>query len=158
VDNKLSKGEHLKTPDGTVAVADGGTTPKVHDGWMWDLTVQDDHDFYVVTTVADILVHNCGKNQGVYIFDDISDPGSVYIGKTKNFGTRLGDHIRAGKLASRDDAICVHFCGSNDDLLVKEHIFKVAFRDMGFRLSSGIEAHGERWYEARQAGTWPFDK
>jgi hypothetical protein len=37
--NKLSKGEHLKTPDGTIAVADGGTTPKVHDGWMWDLTV-----------------------------------------------------------------------------------------------------------------------
>ena len=23
-----SKGEHLKTPDGTLAVADGGTTPK----------------------------------------------------------------------------------------------------------------------------------
>jgi hypothetical protein len=49
-------------------------------------------------------------------------------------------------------------CGSNDDLLVEEHIFKVAFRDMGFRLSSDIEARGERWYEARQAGTWPFDK
>src|SRR6201999_3540811 len=28
--NKLSKGERLKTPNGTVAVADGGTTPKVH--------------------------------------------------------------------------------------------------------------------------------
>jgi hypothetical protein len=30
--NKLSKGEHLKTANGTVAVADGGTTPKAHDG------------------------------------------------------------------------------------------------------------------------------
>ena len=37
--NKLSKGEHLKTLDGTLAVADGGTAPKVHEGWMWDLTV-----------------------------------------------------------------------------------------------------------------------
>ena len=26
--NKLSKGEHLKTPDGSLAIADGGTTPK----------------------------------------------------------------------------------------------------------------------------------
>jgi hypothetical protein len=96
--------------------------------------------------------------RGFYIFDDISDPGSVYIGKTKNLGTRSADHIRQGRLAGRDDAICIHFCGSNDDLLVEEHIFKVAFRDMGFRLSSDIEARGERWYEARQAGTWPFDK
>jgi len=37
--NKLTKGEHLKTPNGVIAVADGGTTPKVHDGWMWDLTI-----------------------------------------------------------------------------------------------------------------------
>ncbi len=59
--NKLSKGEHLKTANGTVAVADGGTTPKVHDGWMWDLTSpgNNDHDFYVIAgTAADILVHN----------------------------------------------------------------------------------------------------
>jgi hypothetical protein len=56
----LKPGEHLKTPDGTIAVADGGTTPKMHDGWMWDLTVpgNNDHDFYVVTPVADVLVHN----------------------------------------------------------------------------------------------------
>jgi hypothetical protein len=24
---------------------DGGTTPEDHDGWMWDLTIQDGHDF-----------------------------------------------------------------------------------------------------------------
>ena len=62
--NKLSKGEHLKTPDGSLAVADGGTTPKVHDGWMWDLTVpgNNDHDFYVIAQAGDVpvLVHNCG--------------------------------------------------------------------------------------------------
>jgi hypothetical protein len=26
---------------------------------MWDLTIPGNHDFYVATTVADILVHNC---------------------------------------------------------------------------------------------------
>lgn len=31
------KGEHLKIPDGTIAIADGGSTPKVRDCWMWDL-------------------------------------------------------------------------------------------------------------------------
>jgi hypothetical protein len=48
------EGEHLLTADGTVAVADGGTTPKVHDGWMWDLTVpgNGDHDFYVLSAQA----------------------------------------------------------------------------------------------------------
>jgi Bacterial toxin 30/Pretoxin HINT domain len=74
--SNLKPGEHLKTPDGTVAVADGGITPKVHDGWMWDLTVpgNNDHDFYVLPAqggsshhthyVEDgdtpVLVHNCG--------------------------------------------------------------------------------------------------
>jgi hypothetical protein len=48
----LRKGEHLKTDDGTSATADGGHTPASHDGWMWDLTVQDDHDFYVVPPTA----------------------------------------------------------------------------------------------------------
>jgi RHS repeat-associated protein len=73
---KLKKGERLKTPDGSLAVADGGTTPKVHHGWMWDLTVpgNNDHDFYVLPADGDrstyyradrggvtpILVHNVG--------------------------------------------------------------------------------------------------
>jgi hypothetical protein len=67
---KLKKGEHLKSADGVIAVADGGVTPKVHDGWMWDLTIpgNNDHDFYVLEveasvhdtlgTGAPILVHN----------------------------------------------------------------------------------------------------
>jgi len=57
----------------------------------------------------------------------------------------------------RED-MCIHFCGSDYDLLVKEHIFKVVFQDMGFRLSSGIETRGLRLYEARQAGRFPFNQ
>ena len=49
--NKISKGERLKTADGTTATAIGGTIPVQHDGWMWDLTVpgNNDHDFYVAS-------------------------------------------------------------------------------------------------------------
>jgi len=37
-----------------------GTTPKQHDGWMWDLTVpgNNDHDFYVIAGTSGVLVHN----------------------------------------------------------------------------------------------------
>jgi hypothetical protein len=72
---KLKKGEHLKTSNGQSAVADGGSTPTDQDDWMWDLTIQDDHDFYVLPTedgvggyyhvcgdgVTAVLVHNCNE-------------------------------------------------------------------------------------------------
>jgi RHS repeat-associated protein len=80
---KLTKGEHLKSPGGSTATVVGGTTPKVHDGWMWDLTVpgNNDHDFYVLPArpegsgargsynqmagAAPVLVHNdsCEPNE-----------------------------------------------------------------------------------------------
>jgi hypothetical protein len=71
--NKLSKNEHLKAPGGATVTVVGGTTPKQHDGWMWDLTVpgNNDHDFYVIAEGASgqrahdvragdvaVLVHN----------------------------------------------------------------------------------------------------
>jgi hypothetical protein len=57
----LRSGEALKAPGGAIAYADGGAVPPDHNGWMWDLTVTggDDHDFYVDTAVATVLVHNC---------------------------------------------------------------------------------------------------
>ena len=70
---KLRKGEPLKTPNGIKATADGGTTPKVHDGWMWDLTVpgNNDHDFYVAVAATAVLVHNC--TEGGKIANNIAD-------------------------------------------------------------------------------------
>ena len=58
--NKLSKNERLKASSGATVAVVGGTVPKQHDGWMWDLTVpgNNDHDFYVVVTTASVLVHN----------------------------------------------------------------------------------------------------
>jgi hypothetical protein len=70
---KLKKGDHLNTANGTVATADGGTTPKDHDGWMWDLTVPgiNDHDFYVAVAATAVLVHNC--TEGEKIANNIAD-------------------------------------------------------------------------------------
>ena len=53
--------DHLRTPAGQYATVIGGRTPTQHDSWMWDLTIPGDHDFYVVITVADVLVHNCDE-------------------------------------------------------------------------------------------------
>jgi hypothetical protein len=100
--NKLSKGEHLRTADGTVAVAEGGITPKDHDGWMWDLTVpgNNDHDFYVEPATVlpstragapavPVLVHNnnddgCGDS----LFD-----ATPYI--NINVSSGIGGHAAA---------------------------------------------------------------
>jgi hypothetical protein len=40
----------------------GGNDPADASDWMWDLTVPGgggDHDFYIDTTIATVLVHNC---------------------------------------------------------------------------------------------------
>jgi Colicin E5 ribonuclease domain len=62
--NKISKDEHLKTPGGATVTVVGGTTPKQHDGLMWDLTVpgNNDHDFYVAVAATAVVVHNCGPD------------------------------------------------------------------------------------------------
>jgi Pretoxin HINT domain len=57
----LKYGTHLRTPDGSdTATVTGGWTPAVTTGWMWDLTIpgNNDHDFYIDTTVGSLLVHN----------------------------------------------------------------------------------------------------
>jgi hypothetical protein len=59
----LQAGDRLWTPDGQLAaVARLVPVPGSED--MWDLTVANDHDFYVVTVNTAILVHNCpaGEN------------------------------------------------------------------------------------------------
>lgn len=50
------------TPTGGTATVLGGHTPQDRSGWMWDLTIPGDHDFYIDTTAA--LVHNCPTNLG----------------------------------------------------------------------------------------------
>ncbi|WP_442817261.1 GIY-YIG nuclease family protein [Streptomyces sp. NBC_01216] len=98
-----------------------------------------------------VLVHNCNKNQGVYIFDDKSKPGHVYIGKTNNFNVRLNRHADLGRRDKDGPVICIHVCGDDNALRIREHIMKVQFEKMGFKLSSGIEGFGRNLYNKRQA-------
>ena len=59
----LKYGTRLRTSAGDgAAVVIGGAVPRQHDGWMWDITVpgDNDHDFYIQTANAGVLVHNCG--------------------------------------------------------------------------------------------------
>jgi hypothetical protein len=69
---QLKTGERLKTPNGTLATADGGTTPKVHDGWMWDLTVpgNNDHDFYVLAEPGGQGSYNVARNTPILVHND----------------------------------------------------------------------------------------
>jgi len=77
---QLKTGEKLKTPDGSLAVADGGTIPAGHDGWMWDLTVpgNGDHDFYVTVGSVSVLVHNNDGECGITPSDLSGSTASNY--------------------------------------------------------------------------------
>ena len=55
----LHPGDRLRTPTNTAATVIGGSPPAQTTGWMWDLTIPGDHDFYIDTTAAATLVHNC---------------------------------------------------------------------------------------------------
>jgi len=103
-------GEKLKTPNGAVATADGGSVPSVHDGWMWDLTVpgNNDHDFYVVVQAGDaaVLVHN----------DSCEDGGPEYSTRTERAGDLPGKYTQGQ--STRDPASqWYHEMLSNDELL-----------------------------------------
>jgi pretoxin HINT domain-containing protein len=84
--NHLKKGEKVDTPSGALATADGGTTPADHDSWMWDLTVQNDHDFYVLPSRDD------GHN-----YSDAN--GSAQIAATRRFhDTATADDLTINRL------------------------------------------------------------
>jgi RHS repeat-associated protein len=98
--SKLKKGEHLQTPDGTMATADGGTAPKAHDGWMWDLTVpgNNDHDFYVAAEATTVLVHNIDDEQcGLFDGGPYRAAGATPVQASLN----IGDDSFAGTSLAR---------------------------------------------------------
>jgi hypothetical protein len=99
---KLKKGEHLKTPNGTIATANGGAIPKVHDGWMWDLTVpgNNDHDFYVLpasaSQVADLPMSIHGADgTPILVHNDNEDCINWSPKSVKTFGHTFSDHAKS---------------------------------------------------------------
>ena len=83
--DQLASGDALRTDDGTLAtVTSTVVIPGAAD--MWDLTVTNDHDFYVVTNAADILVHNCPVYRGTTNPDDPDYPDSFEPMKQRGSG------------------------------------------------------------------------
>jgi large repetitive protein len=148
----LKYGTRLRTPGGRDnATVLGGWVPAQRDGWMWDLTVpgNNDHDFYIATTTADILVHNCGKNQGVYQFEDQWNPGKTYVGKSMNLQSRLGYWVSQGRLTSQAAADCLHVCGTEDDVFAAEAQRISDLEEQGVSLSNKIASPGKAIINAR---------
>jgi intein/homing endonuclease len=155
--SKISVGDRLVSLDGESravnSVIDYGYQS---DELVFNLAVGDLHTYYVLADETPLLVHNCNKSQGVYIFDDISKPGHVYVGKTDNFARRLREHADLGRREPNGPVICMHVCGNDAALRIREHIVKVQFKKMGIKLSSGIEGWGRNLYNKRGAKQLEF--
>lgn len=83
--DRLAVGDQLRTDSGTLAtVASTVVVPGGVD--MWDLTVDNDHDFYVVTTSANVLVHNCPVYRGPTDPEDPNYPDSSELMKPRSAG------------------------------------------------------------------------
>ena len=54
----LRKGDRLSSSDGTRVSVAGGHWSRSRSGWLWDLNVPGDHDFYVGAASTAVLVHN----------------------------------------------------------------------------------------------------
>ncbi|MDQ2816084.1 MAG: Hint domain-containing protein [Actinomycetota bacterium] len=130
--NKISKNEHLKAPDGAAVTVVGGTTPKVQDGWMWDLTVpgNNDHDFYVVGTVAAVLVHN----------SNCDIPWSS--GSVSRASRALDEGSTSVSVGSRSEA---------------EELFLGKYQRAGYRNATGFDGPGTRQYFGSKVGTYHWD-
>ena len=83
--SELRSGDRLLAADGMIVTADGGSTPLSHTGWMWDLTVDTLHTFYVVAGDTPVLVHNSSCGPGFSVSSDgtvtnLADPSATRVG------------------------------------------------------------------------------
>jgi hypothetical protein len=150
----LRSGEWLKSSAGTwVQVVDVDVEHKravVH-----NVTVDRDQTYYVLAGTTPVLVHNCGKDQGIYEFPDQHNPGETYVGKSINLTNRLGDHLGSGRLASMDDVKITHVCGCEDDVYVAEHLRIQQLRKLGISLSNIKESPGRSILDRRNQPMLP---
>jgi RHS repeat-associated protein len=132
----LRRGTHLRTPGGTDATVVGGYVPRQRDGWMWDLNIPGDHDFYVIPAIAveqmtdgnqfsydvegeftPVLVHNCNpavdfnvpKTPGVYTIHTYA--GDKYVGSaTWSIRERVANILSSRHAFTRAGYSCEDIC------------------------------------------------
>jgi Xanthomonas XOO_2897-like deaminase/Pretoxin HINT domain len=99
----LRYGTRLRPSAGDNAEVIGGWTPRRHTGWMWDLTVPggNDHDFYIVTVAAAVLVHNCGEEIG-YNSDELSS--AAYKARVGS-GVGAARNVAAARVQGLDELV-----------------------------------------------------
>jgi RHS repeat-associated protein len=123
----LIHGTHLRTPHGTTATVTGGWTPRHHDGWMWDLTITTDHDFYVLGEIP-VLVHNCGIN------DPSSEISQVSMAARMEHGVSPSRNIAVYRVGEGENA---HYlaAGNNPGGLHSEEILNNYVNNAGNGIS-----------------------
>lgn len=95
----LKRGDHLRTSSGAIATVVSGRTPMDTAGWMWDLSVPGggDHDFYIATSAAPVLVHNCPVGPGAPEQGSASVPAEGSISSQSKLDRIFpGPYARAG--------------------------------------------------------------
>ncbi len=99
----LHYGSHLRTPGGGYAIVIGSWTPLVNTGWMWNLAIPGDHDFYIQAATAGVLVHNCP-----------TEGSSNWLSQVRAQAARSAANRDAG--AAARDAIAAMYSGSQTEV------------------------------------------
>jgi RHS repeat-associated protein len=157
----LQYGDHLRTPRGGTAMAVGGRTPSLHDGWMWDISVPGPHDFYAAAVGGGILVHNVvcrslpsntgathialGTRQDIQVVRDWEDTEHEVLtlprpGQPGGWTPELNDQWVAGAITKRQSA----FLASP---LTNENIFSEEFPS-----NRGTTVFGREVFQLLDAG------
>gem|GEM_PF-2094000 len=73
---------------------------------VYNFTVEGNHNYFVIAATDEfgqtcILVHNAG---GIYVFDDLKNPGKKYVGQSEDIAKRLAQHQAAGRLSNVKNA------------------------------------------------------
>ncbi|GIM66440.1 type IV secretion protein Rhs [Amorphoplanes auranticolor] len=103
-------GDELQSGSGNAVTVQGFDTNSRHFDAAYNLTVDELHTFFVVVGNTPVLVHNCDRDGGVYVFTE-KNSGLPYVGQTNNFDRRLAEHARTGKRDPDDPVTCIHVCG-----------------------------------------------
>jgi Pretoxin HINT domain len=98
----LAAGDLLRTPGHVAVSVVSGQAPADTVGWMWDLTITHDHDFYIDVATTAVLVHNCP------IEDGNRTPGNNQA-QNKSFRAAVQEAQRQlGRQLSKDEIRRVH--------------------------------------------------
>ncbi len=81
----LRAGDRLQDMDAGRATVAGGHPAKIRRGWMWDLNIPGDHDFYVAADGLAVLVHNAPP-PGCSL---ITSPDAPMLKTSVNIGPRF---------------------------------------------------------------------